>query len=95
MTDQDAEATREVADWNGKRILVRIGEKIGRFHDVDADEPRFATAKEGFIDRHLTFVPVAGIRVSPDARQVSVTKGLVRPAPDLDLHFEELSQADE
>ncbi len=99
VTDRDAGATWEVAEWHGKMILDRNGEKIGRlqdvYADVETDEPKFATVKEGFIDRHLAFVPVAGIRVGPDDLQVPVTKELVRTAPDLDPHGEELSQADE
>jgi sporulation protein YlmC with PRC-barrel domain len=99
MTDEGAQATWEVAEWHGKMILDRNGEKIGRLQDVyvdvETDEPKFATVKEGFIDRHLTFVPLAGIQVGPDDLQVPVTKDLIRSAPDLDLHGEELSQADE
>ena len=89
MTDENTGATWDVAEWHGKMILDRNGEKIGRLQDVyvdvETDEPKFATVKEGFIDRHLTFVPVAGIRVGPDHLQVPVTKDLVRSAPDLDL----------
>jgi sporulation protein YlmC with PRC-barrel domain len=99
MTDENATATWEVAAWHGKMILDRDGQKIGRLQDVyvdvETDEPKFATVKEGFIDRHLTFVPLAGVQVGPDDLQVPVTKDLVRSAPDLDLHGEELSQADE
>jgi sporulation protein YlmC with PRC-barrel domain len=99
MTDENAQATWEVAEWHGKVILDRNGEKIGRLQDVyvdvETDEPKFATVKEGFLDRHLTFVPLTGIRVGPDDLQVPVTKDLVRTAPDLELHGEELSQADE
>jgi hypothetical protein len=31
--------------------------------DVETDESQFATVKEGFSDRQLTFVPLIGIRV--------------------------------
>jgi sporulation protein YlmC with PRC-barrel domain len=99
MTDETARATFEVGEWHGKMILDCNGEKIGRLQDiyvdVETDESKFATVKEGLIDRHLTFVPLAGIRVGPDDLQVSVSKELVRSAPDLDLHGEELSQSDE
>jgi hypothetical protein len=97
MTDENAHATWEVAEWQSKMILDRNGEKIGRLQDVDVetDEPKFATVKEGFFDRHLTFVPLAGIRVGADELQVPVTKDLVRTAPDLELYGEEFSQADE
>jgi len=63
MTDENAHATWEVAEWHSKMIPDRNGEKIGRLQDVyidvETDEPKFATVKEGFFDRHLTFVPLA------------------------------------
>jgi len=99
MTDENTQATYEVGEWHGTMILDCNGEKIGRLQDVcvdvETDESKFATFKEGLIDRHLTFVPLAGIRVGPDDLQVPVSKELVRSAPDLDLHGEELSQSDE
>jgi uncharacterized protein YrrD len=75
------------------------GEKIGKLQDVyvdvETDEPQFATVKEGFIGRHLTFVPLGGIHIGPDDLQVQVTKEQVRSAPDIEMHGEELTQADE
>ena len=51
--------------------------------------------KEGFIGRHLTFVPLGGIRIGPEDLQVSVTKDEVCSAPNIEMHGEELTQADE
>jgi hypothetical protein len=62
---------------------------------VETDEPQFGTVKEGFIGRHLTFVPLGGIHVGPDDLQVTATKEQVRAAPDIEMHGEELSQDDE
>jgi hypothetical protein len=80
-------------------MLDRDGEKIGRLVDVyvdtETDEPRFATVKEGFIGRHLTFVPLDGVKVGPDELRVAVSKNLVESAPNVDQHGGELSQADE
>jgi sporulation protein YlmC with PRC-barrel domain len=99
MTDDQSWARWDVAEWHGKMLVDRNGEKIGKLQDVyvdvETDEPQFATVKEGFLDRHLTFVPLRGIRVGPEDLQVTVTKEQVRSAPDLQLHGEELSQADE
>jgi sporulation protein YlmC with PRC-barrel domain len=99
MTDEQGEAKYNVAQWQGKMILDRNGEKVGKLQDVyvdvETDEPQFATVKEGFIDRHLTFVPLGGIQVGPDDLQVAVTKDQVRSAPEIDMHGGELSQADE
>ena len=99
MTDHQAQAAWNVADWRGKMLVDGDGEKIGKLQDVyvdvETDEPQFATVKEGFIGRHLTFVPLAGVQIGPDDLQVQVTKEAVRTAPDIDMHGEELSQADE
>jgi len=97
MTDEQAQWN--VAEWHGKMLFDASGEKIGKLQDVyvdvENDEPQFATVKEGFIGRHLTFVPLGGLQVGPDNLQVAVTKEQVRSAPDIELHGDELSQADE
>ncbi len=88
-----------IAEWHGKMLIDRDGERIGKLQDVyvdvETDEPQFATVKEGFIGRHLTFVPLGGVHVGPDDLQVTATKEQVRSAPDIEMHGEELSQADE
>jgi uncharacterized protein YrrD len=99
MTEGQQDASWNVAEWHGKMLLDREGERIGKLQDVyvdvENDEPQFATVKEGLIGRHLTFVPLSGITVGPDDLQVTVTKEQVRSAPNIELHGEELSQADE
>jgi hypothetical protein len=78
MSDNQQDAEWNVAEWHGKMLVDRDGEKIGKLQDVyvdvENDEPQFATVKEGFIGRHLTFVPLGGIKVGPDELQVAVTK---------------------
>jgi sporulation protein YlmC with PRC-barrel domain len=99
MNDDQDQAKWSAAEWYGKMLVDRNGEKIGKLQDVyvdvETDEPQFATVKEGFIGRHLTFVPLSGIHVGPDDLQVEVTKEQVRSAPDIEMHGEELSQEDE
>ncbi len=99
MTDGSDQAKWSVAQWHGKMLLDRDGEKIGKLQDVyvdvETDEPQFGTVKEGFIGRHLTFVPLAGLQIGPDDLQVTVTKDQVKSAPEIEMHGEELSQADE
>lgn len=98
-TSPEAPATWTATDWLGKVLVDRNGERIGKLQDVyvdvETDEPQFGTVKEGFFDRHLTFVPLAGAQVGPDELRVTVEKEKVRSAPDLDLHGQEMSQADE
>jgi sporulation protein YlmC with PRC-barrel domain len=78
MTEGQQDASWNVAEWHGKMLVDREGERIGKLQDVyvdvENDEPQFATVKEGLIGRHLTFVPLSGITLGPDDLQVTVTK---------------------
>jgi uncharacterized protein YrrD len=99
MENDQSQDTWNAAEWHGKMLLDRNGEKIGKLQDVyvdvETDAPQFGTVKEGLIGRHLTFVPLVGIQIGPNDLQVTVTKDQVRSAPDIEMHGEELSQADE
>lgn len=99
MAEDQETADWNVAEWHGKMLVDREGQKIGKLQDVyvdvENDEPQFATVKEGFIGRHLTFVPLSGITIGPDDLQVAVTEEQVKSAPNIEQHGEELSQADE
>jgi len=99
MVERQEDARWSAAEWHGKMLVDRDGERIGKLQDVyvdvETDEPQFATVKEGFIGRHLTFVPLGGITVGPDDLRVTVTKDQVKAAPDIEQHGEELSQEDE
>ena len=94
VTEHQENAHWNVAEWHGKVLVDRDGERIGKLQDVyvdvENDEPQFATVKEGFIGRHLTFVPLGGIKVGPDELQVTVTKEQIKSAPNIEQHGEEL-----
>ncbi len=89
----------DLAEWHGKRLVDRDGEKIGKlenvFVDVETDEPQFGTVKEGHFGRHLTFVPLGGATIGPDDLRVVVSRQQVEDAPNIDLHGDELSEAGE
>ncbi len=99
MTEPGDPARWSAAEWHGKMLVDRNGEKIGKLQDVyvdvETDDPQFGTVKEGFIGRHLTFVPLGGLHIGPDDLQVVVAKEQVESAPNIEMHGEELSQADE
>jgi PRC-barrel domain protein len=88
-----------IAEWHGKTLVDRDGQKIGKLQDVyvdvETDEPMFGTVKEGLIGRHLTFVPLAGLTFGPDNLQMAVTREQVKGAPNIELQGDELSRADE
>jgi sporulation protein YlmC with PRC-barrel domain len=90
---------QDVAQWRGKLLVDRDGEKIGKLEDVyvdvETDEPMFGTVKEGHFGRHLTFVPLGGLTIGPDNLQVNVAKEQVQAAPNIDMHGDELSEAGE
>ena len=90
---------RNIADWHGKPLVDRDGDKIGKLEDVyvdvETDEPMFGTVKEGLIGRHLTFVPLVGITIGPDNVQLAMAKEQVKDAPNIEIEGGELSQADE
>jgi hypothetical protein len=96
---QPEEAKWSAAEWHGRMVLDRDGRKLGKLQgvyvDVETDEPQFATVKEGLIGRHLTFVPLGGIKVAPDSLQADVSRDQVKSGPNIEMHGEELSQADE
>src|SRR5438445_13600227 len=99
MTEHQQDAEWNVAEWHGKMLVDRDGERIGKLQDVyvdvETDEPQFATDKEGFIGRHLTFVPLGGIKLGREDLQVGVSQEQIKDAPNIEQHGEELSQADE
>src|ERR1041384_249325 len=79
-----------IAGWQGMDLVERDGEKMGKLRDVyvdvETDEPMFGTVKEGFIGRHLTFVPLGGVTIGPDDLQVTVSKDQVQGAPHIEMH---------
>ena len=96
-TTEPTVAHREIAEWHGRELIDRDGERIGKledvYYDVETEEPQFGTVKEGLIGRHLTFVPLAAVTIGPDNLQVTVTKEQIKKAPNIGLN--DLSQVDE
>src|SRR6187397_2157952 len=105
MTEHDPKRRRTVvthqpiAEWRGKSLVDCHGDRIGKladvYVDVETDEPMFGTVKEGFIGRHLTFVPLPGVTTGPDYLQVAASADAVKAAPNIEMQGGELSQADE
>ena len=50
MTERQQDAGWNVADWHGKMLVDRDGERIGKLQDVyvdvENDEPQFASVKK-------------------------------------------------
>ena len=89
----------DIGEWRGRELIDLTGERIGKleevYFDIETDEPQFGTVKEGFLGRHLTFVPLTGLTIGPDNLQIPVTAEQVKNAPNIALQGGELSQSDE
>ena len=90
---------RDLAEWRGRDLVDRDGTRIGPleevYYDVDDDAPCFGTVKEGFLARHLTFVPLAGAVVGPDSIQVVVSADEIKQAPNIGSSGDQLTTEDE
>lgn len=98
----DAEPTvghQDLSEWRGRDLIDRDGQSIGKledvYFDIETDEPQFGTVKEGFLDHHVTFVPLTSVTLGPDNIQVGVSKHQVKDAPSIEREGDELTQADE
>ena len=79
-------AHRDFSEWQGKDLIDRDGERIGKledvYFDVSTDQPQFGLVKEGLIGgRHLTFVPLTQVTIGPDFLQAAVSKAQVKTRP--------------
>ncbi len=98
--DTDSSVDHEdLSAWRGRDLIDREGERIGTledvYFDIETDQPQFGTVKEGFLDRHYTFVPLVAVTIGPDSLQVAVTKQQVKDAPNMEHEGDALSQEDE
>jgi len=90
---------QDLSAWRGRDLVDRNGERIGAlqdvYFDVETDEPQFGTVKQGWISRHLSFVPLVGVTVGPESLQVTATKEQIKDAPHIALSGDELSGDEE
>jgi hypothetical protein len=90
---------QDLSEWRGSDLVDRDGERIGAlqdvYFDVESDEPQFGTVKEGWLGRHLTFVPLIGVTVGPGSLQVTTNKEQIKSAPNIALEGDELTGEDE
>ena len=90
---------QDLSAWRGTDLVDRDGKRIGAlqdvYFDVETDEPQFGTVRQGWINRHLSFVPLVGVTVGPASLQVTVTKEQIKNAPHIALTGDELSGAEE
>ncbi|HEY7103342.1 MAG TPA: PRC-barrel domain-containing protein [Mycobacteriales bacterium] len=79
----------DIRDWQGRDVVDVDGGKIGvlegLYYDTASQQPSFASVQIGIIGRRrLTFVPLAGARVSPGHVRVMVDKKTAKDALTID-----------
>lgn len=84
MTDQPHDAP----DWEGRTLLDRSGDKIGKIEDLflveETGRAEWALVKLGRIRSTMTLVPLTGASETDDAVRAPVEKRVVEEAPRLD-----------
>ncbi len=77
-----------IADWIGREVVDREGEKVGKLADVYYDtagsEPAFVAIKSGTFGRSLSVAPLKGATLGRDYVRLDAPKELVKDAPPED-----------
>ena len=88
----------EAYEWQGRTIVGRDGEKIGKvseiYFDGDTDKPEWATVSSGLFGTKSHFVPLADAARTGEDIRVRVSKEQVKDAPSVDPDGE-LSEQEE
>ncbi len=75
-------------DWEGRTIIDRSGEKIGKIEDIflveETGRPEWALVKLGRRKSSATLVPLAGASPAGDDVRSTLHKSVVEQAPRLD-----------
>ena len=83
-----APVTDRSADWEGRTLLDRSGEKIGTIEEIylveDTGRPEWALVKLGRFGRRATLVPLMGASPTADGIRARYDKSAVSDAPPVD-----------
>jgi uncharacterized protein (TIGR02271 family) len=95
MTD----TSRTHANWIGRTVFDRSGEKIGSIADVYYDDqtgrPEWMTVSTGWLGSKTQFVPIAGTSTQGDDIVVEYDKDLIKEAPSVDVDDAHLDEDEE
>lgn len=77
-----------IADWIGREVVDREGEKVGKLADVYYDtagsEPVFVSVRSGAFGRSQSVAPLQGATLARDYVRLDAPKELVKDAPSED-----------
>ena len=96
-TRQDGPAMTEAYEWNGRKVVDRDGEKVGKVDEIYLDresgEPEWALVNTGLFGSKSNFVPLSGAKPAGEDVEIAFTTDQVKDAPgiepDGDLSSEE------
>jgi len=88
----------EVREWQGRTLVDRDGDRIGRIQDIyldaETDEPEWALVNTGLFGLKSTFVPISQARAEGDEVHVPYEKAVIKDAPGIEPEGE-LSESEE
>jgi uncharacterized protein (TIGR02271 family) len=94
-----AEVNRTHADWIGRTVYDRQGDKIGDITDIYYDDrtgrPEWMTVSAGWFGTKERFIPISGSSAHGDDIRVDFDKDLVTDAPGIDADDAHISEAEE
>jgi len=77
-----------IADWVGREVVDREGEKVGKlaevYYDTTDSEPAFVSVKSGTFGRSHSLAPLKGATLARDYVRLDASKELIRGAPSED-----------
>jgi uncharacterized protein (TIGR02271 family) len=97
QTRQGGPAMTEAYEWQGRKVVDRDGEKVGKVDEIYLDresgEPEWALVNTGLFGSKSNFVPLSGAKPAGEDVEIAFTKDQVKDAPgiepDGDLSSEE------
>lgn len=94
-----AEMDRTHADWIGRTVYDRQGDKVGDITDVYYDDrtgrPEWMTVSTGWFGTKEQFVPIAGSTAHGEDIRVEFDTELIKDAPGIDADDAHLSEEEE
>jgi uncharacterized protein (TIGR02271 family) len=93
------ETTRTHADWIGRTVYDRDGDKIGDITDIYYDDrtgrPEWMTVSTGWFGTSEQFVPISGTSPHGDDIRADYTKDMIKDAPSVDADDAHLTEEEE
>ena len=94
-----ADMNRTHADWIGRTVYDRQGDKVGDITDIYYDDrtgrPEWMTVSTGWFGTKEQFVPISGSTAQGDDIRVDFDSELIKGAPGIDADDAHISEEEE